>query len=89
MAIHACCIQRLTLKRSAETLKLPKSGEHKCVTLRPAQDAGDLRTVLLIDEFGDAPDNPPLSVKVVGELLSDGSPAINFKGTKSRCYAPR
>ena len=62
-----------------------KSGEAhtpKCVTLRPAQDAGELRTVLLIGEFGDAPDNPPLSVKVVGELLSDGSPAINFKGTK-------
>ena len=62
-----------------------KSGEvhtPKCVTLRPAQDAGELRTVLLIGEFGDAPDNPPLSVKVVGELLSDGSPTINFKGTQ-------
>ncbi|UZP73409.1 hypothetical protein E0F26_01065 [Candidatus Paraluminiphilus aquimaris] len=61
-----------------------KSGEAhtpKCVTLRPAQDAGELRTVLLIGEFGDAPDNPPLSAKVVGELLSDGSPTINFKGT--------
>ena len=54
----------------------------KCVTLRPAQDAGELRTVLLIGEFGDAPDNPPLSAKVVGELLSDGSPTINFKGTQ-------
>jgi len=62
-----------------------KSGEAhtpKCVTLRPAQDAGELRTVLLIGEFGDALDNPPLSVKVVGELLSDGSPTINFKGTQ-------
>ena len=62
-----------------------KSGEvhtPKCVTLRPAQDQGELRTVLLIGEFGDAPDNPPLSVKVVGDLLSDGSPAINFKGTQ-------
>lgn len=62
-----------------------KSGEvhtPKCVTLRPAQDAGELRTVLLIGEFGDAPDNPPLSAKVVGELLSDGSPTINFKGTQ-------
>ena len=43
---------------------------------------GELRTVLLIGEFGDAPDNPPVSVKVVGDLLSDGSPAINFKGTQ-------
>ena len=62
-----------------------KSGEAhtpKCVTLRPAQDAGELRTVLLIGEFGDAPYNPPLSAKVVGELLSDGSPTINFKGTQ-------
>jgi hypothetical protein len=62
-----------------------KSGEAhtpNCVTLRPAQDAGELRTVLLIGEFGDALDNPPLSVKVVGELLSDGSPTINFKGTQ-------
>jgi len=54
----------------------------KCVTLRPAQDQGELRTVLLIGEFGDAPDNPPVSVKVVGDVLSDGSPAINFKGTQ-------
>jgi len=62
-----------------------KSGEAhtpKCVTLRPAQDAGELRTVLLIGEFGDAPHNPPLSAKVVGEVLSDGSPTINFKGTQ-------
>ena len=62
-----------------------KSGDihtPKCVTLRPAQDQGELRTVLLIGEFGDAPDNPPVSVKVVGELLLDGSPAINFKGTQ-------
>ena len=62
-----------------------KSGEvhtPKCATLRPAQDEGELRTVLLIGEFGDEPDNPPVSVKVVGDLLSDGSPAINFKGTQ-------
>ena len=36
----------------------------KCATLRPAQDQGELRTVLLIGEFGDAPDNPPVSVKI-------------------------
>jgi hypothetical protein len=28
-----------------------------CVTLRPAQDPGELRTVLLIGEFGDASDD--------------------------------
>ena len=54
----------------------------KCVTLRPAQDPGERRTVLLIGEFGDAPDDPPVSVEVVGDLLSDGTPAVNFKGTR-------
>lgn len=44
-----------------------------CVTLRPAQDAGELRTVLLIGEFGNANDDPPVSVQVVGDLLSDGA----------------
>ncbi|MDH5171237.1 MAG: hypothetical protein OEW92_02375, partial [Gammaproteobacteria bacterium] len=55
----------------------------KCVTLRPAQDPGELRTVLLIGEFGDSPDNPPVSVKVVGDLLSDGAPPVNFNGTRT------
>jgi hypothetical protein len=50
-----------------------------CVTLRPATDPGEGRTVLLIGEFGDAPDNPPVSVRVVGDLFSDGVP-INFRG---------
>ena len=50
-----------------------------CVTLRPAQDPGELRTVLLIGEFGDAQSDPPASVKVVNDLLSDGSPTINFR----------
>ena len=51
-----------------------------CVTLKPAQDPGELRTVLLIGEFGDAPDDPPISVQVVGDLLSDGTPSVNFNG---------
>jgi len=55
----------------------------ECVTLRPAQDPGELRTVLLIGEFGDSPDNPPVSVKVVGDLLSDGAPPVNFNGTRT------
>lgn len=55
----------------------------KCATLRPAQDPGELRTVLLIGEFGDSPDNPPVSVKVVGDLLSDGAPPVNFNGTRT------
>ena len=42
-----------------------------CVTLRPAQDPGELRTVLLIGEFGDSSEDPPVSVQVIDELLSD------------------
>jgi hypothetical protein len=62
-----------------------------CVTLRPAQDAGELRTVLLIGEFGDANDDPPVAVHVVGDLLSDGTRSdltrsktgarVNFRGS--------
>ena len=54
-----------------------------CVTLRPAQDAGELRTVLLIGEFGNADQDPPKSVHVVGDLLSDGvdgGETVNFVG---------
>jgi len=56
-----------------------------CVTLRPAQDPGELRTVLLIGEFGNAQDDPPASVQVVGDLLSAGAAAqkgerVNFRG---------
>lgn len=54
----------------------------KCVTLNPARDAGENRTALLIGEFGDEPDDPPISVKIVGELLSDGTPSVNFNGAQ-------
>ena len=62
-----------------------RSGEvstPKCVTLRPAYDPGERRTVLLIGEFGDAPDNQPVSVQVVADLHSEGNPSVNFKGTQ-------
>ncbi|MEM8847513.1 MAG: hypothetical protein AAGD17_10460 [Bacteroidota bacterium] len=39
-------------------------------TLLPANEAYELRTVLLIGEFGNYPDNQPISVKVTDELLS-------------------
>ena len=60
---------------------ITRSGERhtpKCVTLRPAYDPGERRTVLLIGEFGDAPDDPPVLVQIVGDLLSDGTPPVNF-----------
>jgi len=63
-----------------------QSGGHRtpdCVTLRPAEDPGELRTVLLIGELGNSPDDPPVAVKVVGDLLSDGAPAVNFNGTRT------
>lgn len=55
-----------------------------CVTLRPARDAGELRTVLLIGEFGNAKGDPPVSVRIVGDLISDGTGSggvrINYRG---------
>jgi hypothetical protein len=37
---------------------------------------------LLIGEFGDAPDDPPVLVQIVSDLLSDGTPPVNFKTPK-------
>ena len=56
-----------------------------CVTLRPARDPGELRTVLLIGEFGDAANDPPVTVLVVDDLLSDGTRGdpTNFRGTQT------
>jgi hypothetical protein len=42
------------------------------VTLAPAVGAGELRTVLLVGELGSASD-PPQTVRIVGDLLSDGA----------------
>lgn len=64
---------------------ITRSGElltPKCVTLRPAFDPGELRTVLLIGEFGDARDDPPVSVRVVSDLRSDSTPPVNLKGAQ-------
>lgn len=56
-------------------------GEIACVTLFPAVDMGELRTVLLVGEFGSASDDPPVTVEIVGNLLSlDGG--INFKSAQ-------
>ena len=52
-----------------------------CVTLAPAIDPGELRTVLLVGEFGSADDDPPVRVEIVGNLHSlDGT--VNFKGAE-------
>ena len=48
------------------------------VTLAPADDVGELRTVLLVGEYGSIEDQPA-RVELVGNLLSkDGE--VNFKG---------
>ncbi len=54
-----------------------------CVTLRPSVDQGERRTVLLIGTFGDADEDPPVRVDVVGDLLSDGATGgpVGFLGT--------
>tara|TARA_B100000161_G_scaffold263886_1_gene236060 strand:- start:413 stop:1315 length:903 start_codon:yes stop_codon:yes gene_type:complete len=53
------------------------TGSLVCVTPMPALDVGELRTILLIGEYGSA-ENQPVKVDIVGNLLSiDGS--INFR----------
>lgn len=54
-------------------------GHVHCVTLVPATDAGELRTVLLIGEFGHADTDPPLRVEVIGHIHSIDR-ALDFKG---------
>ena len=41
-----------------------------CVSLAPANDNGENRTVLLFGEFGTAVTNPPVEVRVVGDLFT-------------------
>lgn len=54
-------------------------GEMHCVSMLPATDAGELRTALLIGEFGNDGDDPPASVEIVGHVTSiDGT--LDFKG---------
>ena len=50
------------------------------VTLRPAVEAFELRTVLLIGDYGNAPDNEPVEVEIVGDLMARSGQ--NFRGQK-------
>ena len=53
-------------------------GNMTCVTPAPADDIGELRTILLVGQFGSAEDQPA-TVEIVGDILSiDGQ--LNFKG---------
>ena len=56
------------------------SGTLTCATPAPAIDPGELRTILLVGDFGSSA-NPPISVVITGNVLSrDGS--MNFRGAR-------
>lgn len=48
------------------------------MSLLPANEAFELRTILLIGEYGSHPDNPPMTVKIVGDLMTRSGQ--NYKG---------
>ena len=53
-------------------------GKILCVTPAPAFDIGELRTILLVGEYGSS-SNQPATVEIIGNLLSIDN-RINFKG---------
>ncbi len=56
-------------------------GEMHCASFMPATDAGELRTVLLVGEFGSAATDPPVRVRVTGNVHAlDGR--LNFRGAE-------
>jgi hypothetical protein len=56
-------------------------GEILCVTPAPAADSGELRTILIVGQYGSA-DDQPASVEIIGNLLSrDGQ--LNFMGARA------
>jgi len=50
----------------------------EAASLQPANEEFELRTVLLIGEYGSYPDNQPVSVKVIGDLMT--RTGQNYKG---------
>ena len=61
------------------TTQSGQTGKLHCVSLLPAVDPGELRTVLLIGDLGPSDTDPPVSVEIVGHLYSiDGR--LDFKG---------
>lgn len=52
--------------------------EVEAASFLPANEEFELRTVLLIGEYGNHPDNPPVSVEIVGDLMA--RTGQNFKG---------
>lgn len=54
-------------------------GDVTCVTLGPALEPGEHRTLLTLGDFGDAVENPPVRVEIVGNL-HDKTGNLNFRG---------
>lgn len=71
-----------TLDETDFRIKTSKGEFHEVdvVTLKPAVEAFELRTVLLIGDYGDAPDNEPVEVEIVGDLMARSGQ--NFRGQK-------
>ena len=69
---------RVFARSGAESIPL-------CVSLLPANDPGERRTVLLIGEFGNADKDPPMIVRVVGDILSKAKTGttLNFSGLET------
>ena len=67
-----------------------------CVSLAPADEDGENRTVLLLGELGTAVTNPPVEVRVVGDLFTTDtasgesacSEIINLKGITTTNVIP-
>ena len=55
-------------------------GTVDCLTMAPADDQGELRTALLVGNYGGI-DDQPVSVEIVGNVLSLDK-TLNFKGAK-------
>ena len=55
-----------------------------CVTLLPAIGVGELRTVLVVGQLGSASADVPVTVRIVGDLWSDGATGsrLNFRGSE-------
>ena len=67
-----------------------------CVSLAPANENGENRTVLLLGEFGTAVTNPPVEIRIVGDLFtadtlsgeSACSAIINLNGSTTTNVVP-
>lgn len=73
-----------TLEAADFEISTEKGNKHipDDVTLLPANEEFELRTVLLIGDYGDYPDNEPITVKIVGDLRSRSGQ--NYTGQVSR-----